>query len=97
MDQPGGYQVKTRDIKWLLTKTLYGLKQSPREWNEVFHKFMIDYGFIQSKNDPCLYIKSEEARTLLVGLYVDDVITTGTDVDQVQNFRKALKARFKML
>ena len=95
MDQPEGYQVKTRDIKWLLTKTLYGLKQSPREWNEVFHNFMMNYGFVQSKNDPCLYIKFEEARSLLVGLYVDDVISTGTDSNQVQNFRKALKAKFK--
>jgi len=91
MDQPDGYEVNSDDYKWLLKKTLYGLKQSPREWNEVFHNFMIEYGFIQSICDPCLYIHSN----LQVGLYVDDIITTGNDETAIQTFRDALKLRFK--
>jgi hypothetical protein len=91
MDQPEGYQTNSSDHKWLLLKTLYGLKQSPREWNEVFHVFMLEYGFVQSICDPCLYIRS----TLLVGLYVDDIITTGSDEKEIQDFRNALKIKFK--
>jgi hypothetical protein len=95
MDQPEGYEVNSDDYKWLLQKTLYGLKQSPREWNEVFHLFMVENDFVQCENDPCFYFKSEEKSLILVGLYVDDVITTGSDESKVTEFRTALKKRFK--
>ena len=95
MDQPDGYVMKSEDYKWLLRKTLYGLKQSPREWNEVFHKFMIEEGFTQSKNDPCFYLKKDGDCIILVGLYVDDVLSTVNDSKDIQHFRSKLKSRFK--
>jgi hypothetical protein len=95
MDQPEGFIVKSTDYKWLLQKTLYGLKQAPREWNEVFHKFMIENEFTQSQHDPCLYVKIEENSTTLVGVYVDDVISTGSNDERVAEFRSALQRRFK--
>ena len=95
MDQPDGYTEKSELHKWELRKTLYGLKQSPREWNEVIHKFLISEGFVQSKCDPCFYHKKTEKYEILSGIYVDDVISTGSDDEEVQKFRKALKSKFK--
>jgi hypothetical protein len=92
MEQPDGYKVNFDEYKWLLKKTLYGLKQAPREWNEIFHSFMIESRFIQSQNDPCLYIRNDKESQILVGLYVDDVTTTGSHESKVEDFRKALKA-----
>ena len=41
MDQPQGYETGEAKEKCLLKKTLYGLKQSPREWNAVIHKYLL--------------------------------------------------------
>ena len=42
-----------------LKKALYGLKQAPRSWYEKIDKFF-QQGYIKNKNDPNLYIKSDE-------------------------------------
>lgn len=95
MDQPDGYSDGLKSHKWELKKTLYGLKQSPREWNEAIHKFLISEDFMQSKCDPCIYHKKTDNYEILSGIYVDDVMTTGSNDKEVQKFRKALKNRFK--
>ena len=95
MDQPEGYSNGLETDKWELKKTLYGLKQSPREWNEEIHKFMISEDFVQSKCDPCLYHKRTDKYQIITGIYVDDVISTGSNDPEVQRFRTKLKTKFK--
>lgn len=94
MDQPKGFVEGNKDLKWLLLKTLYGLKQSPREWNSTCHEFMISQNFKQSKCDPCLYSKRSGKDFLIVAVYVDDIISTGTNLDTVNQFRSSFKKQF---
>jgi hypothetical protein len=59
MSQPEGYNVdiqNTRTAVCKLNKSLYGLKQSGRNWNLLLHNFFVENKFVQSKNDPCIYI-----------------------------------------
>ncbi|OAE32229.1 hypothetical protein AXG93_4525s1100 [Marchantia polymorpha subsp. ruderalis] len=58
MRQPEDFlkRVKERLVCRLL-KSLYELKQSPRQWNKRFDEFMHTQGFIQSAYDPCVYMK----------------------------------------
>jgi hypothetical protein len=58
MDQPEGYPEKSSEFKWKLIKTLYGLKQSPREWNEVLQGYLHAQEFKQCVTDPCLYVRN---------------------------------------
>ena len=95
MDQPDGYDTGVKFEKWKLNKTLYGLKQSPREWNEAIHNFILSEGFSQSQCDPCLYYKRTSDYQVIVDIYVDDVIATGSNDAEVQNFRAKLKSKFK--
>ena len=95
LDQPDGYIVGSAQQKWELQKTLYGLKQSPREWNNTLYSFLTGQTFKQSKCDPCLYFNRTSKGTVLVGIYVDDIIATGSNDHEVQEFRKQLKNRFK--
>jgi hypothetical protein len=95
MDQPKGFSSTNAKEKWLLIKALYGLKQAPREWNSAFDDFMISEGFTKSLCDPCLYFKIMNGSQIIVGIYVDDTITTGANVKDIDDFRLKLKTRFK--
>jgi hypothetical protein len=79
-----------------LKRTLYGLKQSPREWNAVIHKFLISQGFQQLKSDPCLYKCGEGDDAIYVAVYVDDVITAGRNDPVVDKFRTVMCQEFGM-
>ena len=82
-------------MKCLLSKTLYGLKQSPREWNKVMSGYLISNGFKQSEADPCIYTKREKDEVLFVGIYVDDIISIGKG-RLVTDFRAAMNKHFNM-
>lgn len=56
MEQPAKYE-HCKDDVCLLKKSLYGLRQSGREWNLELDKFLKTEGFSRSKADPCVYIK----------------------------------------
>ena len=107
MEQPEGFQEGSKnDVCWL-KKTLYGLKQSPREWNNVLDGYLKEQGVTQSKSDTCIYFKSTTSKTghcpindikngapvLLVGVYVDDIVTTG-DKESCEIFRRQLRDYF---
>lgn len=58
-----------------LKKSLYGLKQSPRNWYLLCSKFIIDtLGFAATISDPCLFWKtSRTGQLMLLFLFVDDM------------------------
>ncbi|POM79276.1 Retrotransposon Tca5 Polyprotein [Phytophthora palmivora] len=68
-----------------LKKGLYGLKQSGRLWNWMLHKLLLSVGLCQCYMDSCLYINHEADGKTLVGIYVDDVLVTGTSVKKVDS------------
>jgi ATP-binding cassette subfamily B (MDR/TAP) protein 1 len=46
MDQPDGFIVPGKEnYVCKLKKSLYGLKQSPRQWYKRFDSFMLSHGF----------------------------------------------------
>jgi hypothetical protein len=88
MAQVPGFPLMRSDKVLLLLKTLYGLKQSPREWNEVIASYLLSKGFETSKSDPCIFHRKDvEGVQLYVGVYVDDIVTTGSKLENVQKFR----------
>lgn len=98
MEQPEGYEVKGKeDMVCLLKKSLYGLKQSPRQWNKRFDGFMKDQGFRQSPYDQCVYISGEEltGRIYLL-IYVDDMLLVSKSMDLIQNLKDKLSREFEM-
>ncbi|XP_055591553.1 uncharacterized protein LOC129743539 [Uranotaenia lowii] len=55
-----------------LQKSLYGLKQASRSWNQRFDEVVKKLGFIPLKSDCCVY--QSRARELTLVLYVDDIL-----------------------
>ncbi|KAG8474672.1 hypothetical protein CXB51_031137 [Gossypium anomalum] len=58
MQQPEGFIVSEKeDYVCLLKKSLYSLKQSPRQWYKRFDSFITSHDFKRSSFDNCIYFK----------------------------------------
>jgi hypothetical protein len=80
----------------LLNKSLYGLKQAGRKWNQNLHDTFIKKGLTQSKHDPCLYLKFENGELVgMVVVYVDDILAGGLP-RVVTDISNALTSTYKM-
>lgn len=79
-----------------LKKSLYGLKQSSKCWNNEINGFLLELGFTRSDNDFCLYSLKSESGKLYLLLYVDDIILCGPDLMLIKEIKLKLMAKFKM-
>ena len=91
---PAGDPGYAKDEYWLLNKTLYGLRRSPRHWYNMFTSILRKLNLTASPHDPCLFTgivndpEGTSARApISVGIYVDDFIFYSTDPQQEQLFR----------
>nr|GFB68238.1 reverse transcriptase [Tanacetum cinerariifolium] len=73
MRQPPGNEQGNKVC--LLKKSLYGLKQSPRQWYRRFDECMLSNGFKHSSYDIYVYYKSyASGEYIYLLLYVDDML-----------------------
>ena len=70
-----------------LRKALYGLRQAPRAWNAKLDGELINLGFKRSPLEHAVYRRTTEAGVLIVGVYVDDLVITGTDEKEMRTSR----------
>jgi Reverse transcriptase (RNA-dependent DNA polymerase) len=100
MEQPEGYQVDEKDKCCLLKKSLYGLKQSPREWNSVLNTYLIGRGFTRCNEEMCMYTKADKMGkiVLILGVFVDDIFIgcLKNYMDLLKSEKAALCRRFEM-
>lgn len=62
-----------------LRKTIYGLRQSSREWHIALATKLLALGFLQSKSDTSLFVFHHNSVHVIVLVYVDDIVITGSD------------------
>jgi hypothetical protein len=79
-----------------LRKTLYGLRQAPRVWNTKLDSTLRTMGFEQSPHEAAVYRRGNGGNVLLVGIYVDDLVITGTKDAEVAAFKEGMKVTFQM-
>ena len=97
MKQPDGFVVKGQEnLVCKLKKSIYGLKQSPRCWNEALDEHLKKIGFIQSKADPCLYIGKIDGELIFLAVYVDDIILASKKPEVIQKTKKLFASKFEV-
>ena len=99
VSQPEGFEQRGRGGRELVCrvhKSLYGLRQAPRNWNKEIDGWLCEFGLKPSQADPCLYIMIDETNVLVVLLYVDDIIITGNSRAIMDRFKASISNRFKM-
>jgi hypothetical protein len=76
-----------KQVTLKLKKSLYGLKQAGRLWNDMLNYFLVNkLGFQICKTDRCMYVKVIGSDIVVVGIYVDDILATGTKKKLVDKF-----------
>ena len=80
-----------------LIKSMYGLKQSSRQWFNLLAQVLRDNGYVQSQTDSAMFIKTFRDETKHIVLcYVDDILSIGRK-EQVKEFQKIMKNRFQSI
>ncbi|KAJ0634467.1 putative RNA-directed DNA polymerase [Helianthus annuus] len=97
MDAPPGFNENFKAGETCrLKKSLYGLKQSTRAWFGRFTLVMKKYGFKQSNSDHTLFLKRRGSLVTCLIIYVDDMILTGNDEEEMLMLRDKLFSEFEM-
>ena len=89
MEEPPGF-VQDSSLVSRLRRSLYGLKQAPRAWYEKMDNFLLSIGFSRCHSDPTVYIQREGIDLLILVLYVDDLILTGSSSSMIQSVQQQL-------
>ncbi|PWA81315.1 ribonuclease H-like domain, Reverse transcriptase, RNA-dependent DNA polymerase [Artemisia annua] len=97
VSQPEGFIEKENSGKvYRLIKALYGLKQAPRAWNIKLDKTLKSLDFKKYALEQAIYTKTTKDSTLLIGVYVDDLIITGTSKEEIDKFKAQMEENFEM-
>eukprot|EP00268_Persea_americana_P024866 TRINITY_DN24259_c0_g2_i1.p1 TRINITY_DN24259_c0_g2~~TRINITY_DN24259_c0_g2_i1.p1 ORF type:complete len:108 (-),score=12.16 TRINITY_DN24259_c0_g2_i1:185-508(-) len=85
MKLPSGVTHQSKNDVRRLRLSLCSLKQAPRAWFEIFHhQTPCRSLFIQSKNDPPMFLQRSSSGIPVLPVYVDDIIITQSDKYGIQ-------------
>ena len=98
MSQPEGFKVAEKEnMVCKLGKSLYGLKQSPRQWYKRFDRFMIGMKYTKASYDHCVYFrKLQDGSFIYLLLYVDDMLIASRCSKEIENLKSQLNMEFEM-
>ena len=96
MQPPPGLRRQGENIVCRLNKSLYGLKQASRNWFFTFSEAIKQAGYQQSKADYSLFTKVQGTSFTAILIYVDDILLTGNDLQEIKNLKRFLLERFRI-
>ncbi|KAF2344883.1 Reverse transcriptase RNA-dependent DNA polymerase [Trinorchestia longiramus] len=99
VEQPEGFIELDKDgekLVYKLKKSLYGLKQSGRNWNNLLHQFLVEQNFVQSLSDTCVYVRESDSGKVIIIVRVDDLILASSNAVVLREVKRLLSNKFKM-
>lgn len=72
------------------------MKQAPRAWYSRIDEHLVSLGFVKSLSESTLYVKHKGADTLIISLYVDDLLIMGSNSTLVEKFKQEMMDVFEM-
>jgi hypothetical protein len=79
-----------------LKKLLYGLRKAPRSWYEKIDWFFVNMAFKHCESIHSIYVLHFKGDTLIVSIYVDDLVLIGNKPDLIFRFKTRLVNTFEM-
>ena len=93
--QPPGF-VEDPSLVCKLNKAIYGLKQAANRWHSTIVEFMKTQNLTPSVMDPCVFIRKTASSTLIILLWVDDLIIAASDEKTLNTFKTNFGNKFKI-
>ena len=91
MEQPVGFIKENEKEKVCrLLKSIYGLKQSSRQWYIRFHNTIISNDFTMIDEDHCVYTKRNKDQFVILSFYVDDILIAGNDKEFFEKHQRVV-------
>jgi hypothetical protein len=89
---PPGCPYTPPDMYWLLKRTLYGLKRSPKHWFTKATALLAKCGLYPTPNNPCIFTgKPDGVNMMFLGLHVDDLCYFSTSDECEKVFKAKLQ------
>ncbi|XP_030479381.2 uncharacterized mitochondrial protein AtMg00810-like [Cannabis sativa] len=79
-----------------LHKSIYGLRQSSRQWYKKLTSTLLQEGFTQSKADYTLFTRGKDDKFIALLVYVDDIVITGPNIEALHQLQNTLHQQFKL-
>ena len=88
---------KQADRTALLRKTIYGLKQSARQWNKNLSAKLLGAGLTRLMSDYSVFIRNAgTTKVVIVIVYVDDFLVFGPNMSEIDNIKWWLATHYKI-
>ena len=97
MEQPPSFVAQGESgLVCRLRNSLYGLKQSHRAWFACFSFVVQEFGMLRSTaNHSIFYHHKSSGQCIYLVVYVDDIVITGSDQDDIQKLKQYLFTHFQ--
>lgn len=96
MEQPEDYVLPGNEQKvYKLVKSLYELKQAPKQWHQKLDYVILSNGYTSNSCDKCLYTKVQKNIVIFLYLYVDDMLIIRNNMDGILDTKRFLTSTFK--
>jgi hypothetical protein len=79
-----------------LKKSLYGLKQSPRNFNNTLNTTITNLGFKRCVSDSCIYYKKFNSHDMYMSIYFDDIIIACSDEEFIIAVKQLIVKEYKV-
>ena len=97
MEQPPGFAELGKE-EWVmcLMKSIYGMKQASRIWNQTFHSAVTEMGFERLECKWCVYCHDSPTGCIVFAVHVDDIISAASTSKENEHFRDLLKSKWEI-
>lgn len=97
MRQPEGFAAPGQEqLVWRLKKSLYGLKQSPRQWYQRLNDTFTSLGFSRCASDRSVWVWAKDGIKIVIPVYVDDLTMACNNTPALLRIKNELKKRYKL-
>nr|XP_016479658.1 PREDICTED: uncharacterized mitochondrial protein AtMg00810-like [Nicotiana tabacum] len=96
MEVSPGLVVEAPSLMCKLNKSMYGLKQESRQLYHKLTEALCSRGYTHSMLDNSLFYKKTEVSVVFAAVYVDDVLVTGTHLQDIESLKTFLHNTFKI-
>ena len=95
LEQPPGFEAPGKE-EWVmrLMKSIYGMHQASRIWNQTFHNAVSEWGFKHLQCEWCVYRRTSPTGTVIFVVHIDDIISATSSSDENDSFHDLLRTKW---